>query len=81
MTHPGLITGWAPRRADGWRNFLFSIRELRSYRSYLARPRSTPFYVRRWANYQTPNLQTAHREELVQSDASHADRGLHFAIM
>jgi hypothetical protein len=56
VTHPELITGWAPRRADGWRNFLFSIRELRSYRSYLTRPRSTSFYVRRWANYQTPNL-------------------------
>jgi len=48
---------WAPRRSDGHRNRLFELRELRSYRSYLVRPETTPFYIARWQKYLSPRFQ------------------------
>ena len=52
--HPALKTGWSVRRSDSRRDRIFALRELRSYRSYLRRPHTTPFYVRRWYRYLTP---------------------------
>jgi hypothetical protein len=49
--------GWAPRRADKWRDLAFKLRELRSYRSYIARKQTTPFYIKRWKGYLTPGQQ------------------------
>ena len=48
---------WSVRRSDKWRNRLFELRELRSYRSYLVRRETTPFYIHRWQKYLTPRLQ------------------------
>lgn len=48
---------WAPRRADKWRDRAFALRELRSYRSYIARKQTTPFYIKRWKGYLTPGQQ------------------------
>ena len=49
--HPGLITSWSVRRTDEHRERIFALRELRSYRSYLTRRETTPYYVQRWRNY------------------------------
>lgn len=54
--HPALKTGWSVPRSDRRRDRVFALRELRSYRSYLARPRTTPFYTSRWASYLTPGV-------------------------
>jgi hypothetical protein len=48
---PELKTGWSVRRSDAWRGFIFAVRELSSYRSYLVRPETTPYYVERWRKY------------------------------
>lgn len=53
---PDLKIGWGLRRSDNWREFLFAMRELRSYRSYLTRYQTTEFYVNRWRNYLVPSL-------------------------
>jgi hypothetical protein len=45
--HPELKVGWILKRADRWRRFIFCVRELRTYRSYLKRPDTTPFYIQR----------------------------------
>jgi hypothetical protein len=50
-THPELVTGWLVRRSDSRRERLFALRELRSYRSYLTRRETTPYYVERWRGY------------------------------
>lgn len=46
--HPNFRFAWLTRRQDGWRDNLFDLRELRTYRSYLTRPETTPFYIGRW---------------------------------
>ncbi len=51
--HPKLKTGWSVRRADAGRDRIFGLRELRSYRSYLTRAQTTPYYVGRWREYLT----------------------------
>jgi len=51
---PDLKIGWSVRRADRWREGLFALRELRSYRSYLTRVETTKFYVDRWRSYLIP---------------------------
>lgn len=56
LEHPNLKTGWLSRRKDKWREFLFALRELRSYRSYITRRETTKFYIERWRNYLTPKL-------------------------
>lgn len=66
-SYPELATGWALRRADGWRDFLFSVRELRSYRSYLVRRRTTPYYLRRWSKYLTPGWKQLIRKKWLRS--------------
>ena len=48
---------WALRRADKHRKRLFELREVRSYRSYLVRRETTPFYIARWQKYLTPRFQ------------------------
>lgn len=48
---PSLKSGWAPRRADQYRERLFALREIRNYRSYLVRDHTTPHYVERGRNY------------------------------
>lgn len=53
---PDLKFGWLLRRGDKWRSFLFALRELRSYRNYLKRRETTPFYVKRWRSYLTDDL-------------------------
>ncbi len=52
-THPALTTSWSVRRSDKHRDRIFALRELRSYRSYLTRAETTPFYVERWRGYLT----------------------------
>ena len=54
--HPQLVTSWSVRRSDKHREAIFALRELRSYRSYLLRTDTTPFYVERWRNYLSPEL-------------------------
>ncbi len=49
--HPELITSWSVRRSDRHRDRIFALRELRSYRSYLTRRETTPYYVERWRGY------------------------------
>ncbi len=49
--HSSLVVGWLPRRSDAMREFVFALRELRSFRSYLTRPETTEFYVKRWRQY------------------------------
>lgn len=56
-SHPGLKTSWSVRRSDARRDRLFARRELRSYRSYLTRPETTPFYVERWRGYLSEDWQ------------------------
>ena len=51
QAHPGLIISWSARRADEHRDRIFALRELRSYRSYLTRKQTTPYYVQRWRGY------------------------------
>jgi hypothetical protein len=52
--NPDIKLGWSVRRADRWREALFAMRELRSYRSYLTRAETTKFYIDRWRNYLVP---------------------------
>ena len=49
--HPALETGWSVRRSDARRDRIFALRELRSYRSYLTRRETTPYYIERWRDY------------------------------
>ncbi len=49
--HPELRTGWSVRRSDARRGWVYALRELRSYRSYLTRAETTPYYVERWRQY------------------------------
>ena len=49
--HPELVVSWSVRRTDEHRDRIFALRELRSYRSYLTRRETTPYYVQRWRNY------------------------------
>lgn len=53
---PDLKIGWSIRRADRWRETLFAVRELRSFRSYLTRAETTKFYVDRWRSYLIPGF-------------------------
>jgi hypothetical protein len=46
-SHPGLRVGWLRPRQDRLRKLLFTTRELRTYRNYLTRHYTTPFYVNR----------------------------------
>jgi hypothetical protein len=55
--NPWFKHSWAPRRADKWRDRAFALRELRSYRSYIARKQTTPFYIKRWKGYLTERHQ------------------------
>lgn len=48
---PRLVKGWLRRRSDLWREFIFPVRELNSYRSYLIRAETTSYYVERWRRY------------------------------
>lgn len=50
---PKLVFDWLTRRADAQRTRLFALRELRSYRPYLARAETTLFYTERWRGYLT----------------------------
>ncbi len=52
--HPGIAMEWLQRRSDRHRNAIFALRELRAYRSYLVRKETTPFYIKRWREYLTP---------------------------
>lgn len=52
--NPDIKLGWSVRRSDRWREALFAVRELRSYRSYLTRAETTKFYIDRWRNYLIP---------------------------
>lgn len=56
--HPALTAGWLSRRNDRLRAFLFALRELRSYRSYLVRRQTTQYYIDRWRKYLTPRLRS-----------------------
>jgi hypothetical protein len=49
--YPTLRWSWLLRRSDRWRDFIFGLRELRSYRSYLVRAETTPYYIKRWRDY------------------------------
>ena len=49
--HPELVVSWSVRRSDARRDRIFARRELRSYRSYLTRPDTTPYYIDRWRNH------------------------------
>jgi hypothetical protein len=51
QAHPELAVSWSVRRTDADRDRIFALRELRSYRSYLTRRETTPYYVERWRNY------------------------------
>ncbi len=53
-SHPGFTFEWLQRRSDRHRKAIFALRELRAYRSYLVRKETTPFYVKRWHDYLTP---------------------------
>lgn len=69
--HPELKVDWLLRRSDRWRNTLFALRELRSYRSYLVRRETTPFYIKRWRQYLTPEwrkrMEDPRHEKLLRS--------------
>ena len=45
--HPTLKIGWLQPRRDRFTKPIFTTRELRTYRSYLTRDYTTPFYVNR----------------------------------
>ncbi len=49
--YPSLKTSWSVRRSDPRRDRIFALRELRSFRSYLTRSDTTPYYVNRWRAY------------------------------
>jgi hypothetical protein len=55
--NPWFSFRWLQRRSDRLRNTIFKLRELRSYRSYLVRPETTPFYIHRWRKYLAPGFQ------------------------
>ncbi len=63
--YPGLRWNWLRRRSDRWRNWIFSLRELRSYRSYLVRKETTPYYVNRWRNYLSDPWKSWVQERMV----------------
>ena len=65
--HPALKTGWSVRRSDERRDRLFARRELRSYASYLSRPRTTPYYVERWREYLAEPWQSRSKNPLVRA--------------
>ena len=46
--YPSFRMSWLKRRDDRFRSFIFELRELRTYRSYVTRPQTTPFYIKRW---------------------------------
>ena len=46
--YPSFRMSWLKRREDRFRSFIFELRELRTYRSYVTRPQTTPFYIKRW---------------------------------
>lgn len=43
--------GWALRRKDVWRRFVFFTRKLRSYTNYLRRMNQSQYYLIRWNRY------------------------------
>ena len=47
--------GWFERRKDIFRNFVFVLRELTTFSSYLSRKDQSYFYSRRWRSY-LPNI-------------------------
>lgn len=49
--YPSFRMAWLKRREDRFRSFIFELRELRTYRSYVTRPQTTPFYIKRWRAY------------------------------
>ncbi|WP_426994182.1 hypothetical protein [Methylomonas sp. CM2] len=49
--HANFSWRWAVRRGGILRDYIFGMRELRSYASYLRRPNQSDFYLNRWANY------------------------------
>lgn len=60
-SHPDLVTSWSVRRSDWRRGLIFALRELRSYRSYLTRAETTPYYVERWRGYLTDGWKACSR--------------------
>ncbi len=69
--YPGLKSSALVRRSDEHRDRIFAMRELRSYRSYLVREHTTPFYVQRWRAYlteaQRKKYDQAEHEKLLKS--------------
>lgn len=46
-----------PTRRDKWRDLIFQIRELSTFASYLRRKGQSPFYLKRWERYLSPQIQ------------------------
>ncbi len=78
--HPELKTGWSVRRSDARRERLFARRELRSYRSYLTRPRTTPYYVERWREYLAEPWQSRSKNPLLRALLASPIAGAWFRI-
>ena len=65
--HPELVVSWSVRRTDAHRDRIFALRELRSYRSYLTRRETTPFYVERWRGYLADGWKLRTKKRLFRS--------------
>ena len=53
--------GWSERRKDIFRNFVFVLRELTTFSSYLSRKDQSYFYARRWRSYLPPLIKSITR--------------------
>lgn len=58
---------WLVRRKDKYRDWIFGLRELRSYRSYLVRKETTPYYIKRWQGYLTPEWKAKSESALFRA--------------
>lgn len=63
--HPTFTYAWAHKRNDWWREPLFYLRELRSYRRYLLVPEQSQYYKDRWLGYLPHVMRKAIRWRLV----------------
>jgi len=52
---------WSIRRKDIFRNFVFVLRELTTFSSYLSRKDQSYFYARRWRSYLPPLIRSITR--------------------
>ncbi|MBI4698081.1 MAG: putative sugar O-methyltransferase [Nitrospirae bacterium] len=66
LEETGVFCGWALRRNDKWRKYIFASRELLSFSNYVTREGQSEFYLRRWQKYLSPILRKMSENNLIK---------------